>query len=151
MSLRQRVVWESSVNQEHGRKMWDNKQKGKINNFPWPSHDIPAPINSQSCCQQQLGIRTPALPPTNKSVEGAEGSMAGKEGTKASQRVREGKIFWGLFFTQDSQHSTENLILLSCSFLLTRTNLILKQHAEPTGEKTFCNGSSLPLGTASTA
>lgn len=61
--------------------------------------------------------------------------------------MQEGKTFGGLFFTQDSQHSSENLILLSCSCLLTRTNLILKQHAEPTGGKTFCNGSSLPVGT----
>lgn len=148
------MVWFGSPERtkEQGRKMRDNKQKGKRNHFPWPSHDIPAPINSHSCSPQHFGIRTPASPPTNTSVEGAEWeTWQAKSGQRQAKECGREKIFWGLFFTQDSQHSSENLILLSCSCLLTRTNLILKQHAEPTGEKTFCNGSSLPLGTASRA
>lgn len=126
--------WEQRTKKRRSRTV--SRKEKEINLLAKPC--IPAPINSHCCSPQHLSIRTPALPPTGTSVEEAEreGWQARREWRQAKQRRRE-NTFGGLFFTQDSQHSSENLILPSCSCLLTRTNLILKQHAEPTGEKHF--------------
>lgn len=67
----------------------------------WPSHGVPAPINSHCCSPQHLSIRTPALPPTDTSAVGAgrEGWQAKRGRRQAKECGREKNILGVIFHT----------------------------------------------------